>query len=555
MKRLQWGDFGWRVQRQSSWGETSNAHFAVMRRVFFYPVICAILLWILKSVFVLLTPVRALTMTPWLIDDSFIFMRIARNLATGRGYSFDGINPTSGAPLLWTFLTSLNHFFLTASEAIKATLMESSLFGSLSALAVFYLAYRLFNGYVAWGSFLLCLFSAPMFLNSMNGMGTELFTFLGLSAAILYVVTDRNRLKRRRFRFFTIGALVGLTVLVRADGAFLALAILCLEGFGLLSGAQDRKACSADIVALLSGMALFASPSVVWSIYTTGTPFPANQLGRRFLSWHGAASAHGTMALSVYAKGVADNVGRLWQLLSVSVGSSFAALLAVIVSLSKRRARPLSYLVALYLATYFGALVLYQGYFPDVHGLRYLNLPGHLLVTLIVALCYELLQFSGTKLVLRSTVLAGLILSLLLSSAYQYRQMVRGLVWAREMRIVPRYTDSEIGEWWAFLDWVSQHLPEGTPVAAKDHGRLAYFTGVQVVDLAGIIDPALTRRLMAGSADEYLEAKHVQYALLPSERERPIHEVLRGSFNLEKVPGSPVQEGTGYHLYKVVSPK
>jgi len=227
------------------------------------------------------------------------------------------------------------------------------------------------------------------------------------------------------------------------------------------------------------------------------------------------------------------------------------AVLSLISGLGRKHSAVLSQLVGIYLLAYFGTLVIYQGYFPDVHGLRYLSLAGHILSILVSALCCQIVSTSQRATFARHALLIGIVFSLLLSSAYQYWEMVRGLRWAKEMRIIPIYSDSEVSRWWAFLDWVS-NLPEGTVIAAKDHGRLAYFTDVRVVDLAGIIEPALMVYLAEGSVGSYLEGKGVQYVLLPDEGGRRIHKTIRETFDLERVPGAPHQEGSGYSLYHIL---
>jgi 4-amino-4-deoxy-L-arabinose transferase-like glycosyltransferase len=190
-------------------------------------------------------------------------MRIARNLASGKGYSFDGINPTGGAPPLWTLITSLNHFFLDSEAAAKATIIESSLFGTASAILVFYIAYRCFNVKVAWGAFTFSLLSAPMFFNSMNGMETGLFTFLGLLVTSLYCGGKFKRTKGRSW-YFSIGALLGLTNLARADGVFLAFAIILLEGVTLFKAREkDKSEYVMQVVTLAIDITVFTLPLVL----------------------------------------------------------------------------------------------------------------------------------------------------------------------------------------------------------------------------------------------------------------------------------------------------
>lgn len=520
--------------------------------VLLFPVFVAGVVWILKCVLIAIVPLRSLAMSPWLIDDSFIVMQIARNLALGRGYSFDGVSPTSGAPPLWTVLASLNHFFLDAVGAAKATLMESSLLGAASAILVFYLAYRFFDAKVAWGAFAFVVLSVPMFLNSMNGMETSLFTLLGLLSVYLYVTYRSDEATKARHSGFWVGACLGLTNLARADGVFLALAVVLLEAYALVGArSEHRRDHAIQIVTLLAGVILFSLPLALWSLRVAGTPLPANQLGRRSLAWQGTQLAGGGVLWPAYAGRVIGNVLKMAVLLSLMAGSGFLGILSVVSGAARKRSALLRELLSVYLVVYLGALIVYQGYFPDVHGIRYLNLPMHLLAILVMAFCYEITLSGHRGAVVRYTLKLGVVLVLLLSSAYQYARMIINLPWAVGMRIIPVYSDAEVRQWWQFVDWLSTHCPDGTVMAAKDHGRLAYFANAHVVDLAGIIDPAVLTAQTEGTLGSYLEGKEAEYVLLPDEGGWPVHEAIRASLDLDIVPGVPPQECTGYFLYRI----
>ena len=41
------------------------------------------------------------------VDDSYYYLQIARHLAAGDGFTFDGLNPTNGFHPLWLLLLSL----------------------------------------------------------------------------------------------------------------------------------------------------------------------------------------------------------------------------------------------------------------------------------------------------------------------------------------------------------------------------------------------------------------------------------------------------------------
>ena len=524
-----------------------------MRRALLYPVLIALVSWLVKAAFIVLIPLRQLVMTPWLIDDSFIFMRIARNLAQGLGYTYDGVSPTSGAPLLWTVLTTPFHLFLGPEAAAKATIILGALLAAASTVLVFYLAYRLFNSAVAWTAFALSLFLAPIFLNAANGMATSAFTFLGLLTLCIYVSGKGKSGIRKNTWYFLIGALLGLLNLTRSDGIFLAFAIIIVEAFHIFKAERsDKNLLAGKLGLLVLGIILFTLPSVIWSLYANGTPLPANQQGRQHLAWEvllgGASDGLG----AAYLKAVAGNVIRLFSLISVEMGSAILAIVAMIYLLISRRNAVFGTIAGIYSVTYFAALVFYQGYFPDVHGLRYLSLPGHIMAIAIAYLLCEVFKSTDGKGLLRPVVLAVVVVTLIISSAYQYQSLIRDLTWTRGMNIIPFYSKDQVRWFWSLLDGINLNLSDGAVVAAKDHARLAYFTNVRVVDLAGIIDPEVTAKLAAGEIGSYLQGKGVQYVLLPENGGAGIHHAVRRAVRLEKIPGAPPQECTGYLLYRIV---
>jgi len=97
---------------------------------------------LLKTIYISVLSVRTIASLVWLIDDSFIEMKVARNLGLGHGFSLDGLHATTGAPFLWIYMTSLNHFFLVKDFAIKATLIETALLGALATIVVFAIALK-----------------------------------------------------------------------------------------------------------------------------------------------------------------------------------------------------------------------------------------------------------------------------------------------------------------------------------------------------------------------------------------------------------------------------
>jgi hypothetical protein len=120
------------------------------------------------------------------------------------------------------------------------------------------------------------------------------------------------------------------------------------------------------------------------------------------------------------------------------------------------------------------------------------------------------------------------------------------------MRLVPLYTRAEVDGWWSFLDRVRLELEPGTVVAAKDFGRLAYFSEARVVDLVGIIDPSIVESRRDDAMAEFLRVRGVEYVVAPPTAGFPVHKEIRDNAELEPVAGFPQKEATGYLLHRVL---
>jgi hypothetical protein len=515
------------------------------------PLTVAALVWAAKCALIIRFPLRKLAMCCWVLDDTFIFMRISRNLALGRGYSFDGVEPTAGAPPLWIWLTSLNHLALGPDEAVKLALAESALFGSLAAILVYEIAARAFERRVAWVSFVLVLFLAPLVCNSMNGMDTSIFAFLSLLAIALYARTDRAAAGAGRF--FLLGGVLGLANLARSDGIFITAAVLAIEVYVLLRlGPLNRRVHARRVAALVVGIALFTSPLIFHSLAASGSLFPANQVGRRALAWEWALGSDGCVVWSRYLPRVAFKFMELQSLVAMSLGSALVGALALVTGLRHRGGRRIALVTGIFLSLYFGALIFYQWYFPDVHGLRYVYLPAHLMSIFIAALICRLAFApkgdTAQSVVGGWAVVAGAVLLLLSASAFSYRDMVKSGF--PDRKFLPTYSQDEEARWWALIDWMSAELPPGALVAATDHGRLSYFTTAQIVDLDGILYPAIVEHIRQGTVDSYIRDKGAEYIVLQGEdRGRLSHKLAR-----RELAATPVEEveGAPHSFYRIL---
>lgn len=502
-----------------------------------------------KSLWVLLMPMRGLASTTWLIDDSFIEMKVAENLGHGLGFSLDGIHATTGAPFFWIYLTSLNHILFRQDLAIRATFIESAVLGALATILVFHIALKLTEDRrVAWTAFLLSSLTANAFLNALNGMDTALFTFLVvLSVACFLDVARPQRWNGFQWGCVT-GLAMGLTMLTRGDGIFVVFALGCVKLLEVVRVPMWQKK---EQLKSLAGMVLVAGMCfalfMAWQLVQTGSPLPGNQVGRRglALAWHNFSFDH--FSLPQYLQIVVWNVFQLDELLSIATGSSLLMLTALIAGVFQKKLRKLGVFTVLYLGIFFLLLVTYQWYFANLHGLRYINPAVHLLCIFAAAFLWQLPVQTWKR-----SSAAFLTAAIIILAGYKHYQMTSRLPWAPFMSYIGTPNEEQSRKFWGTIDWIRDNLPPDTIVGVRDYGRISMFGDVVIQDLAGNIDPAVAVALNDGTLKAYLKERNTEYLYIPSLEMRTdaLYQYLHKNLTLQKVAEAP--EAPTQILYKII---
>ena len=90
-------------------------------------VVVFLLIAVVVSIFLLIS-----TFGVQIVDDGYYYLEIARNIATGNGITFDGLNPTNGFHPLWQIML-VPIFMMTRSRALAAvavTMLQTLLFAA-----------------------------------------------------------------------------------------------------------------------------------------------------------------------------------------------------------------------------------------------------------------------------------------------------------------------------------------------------------------------------------------------------------------------------------------
>ena len=188
------------------------------------------------------------------LDDAWIHMQFARNLAEGRGFSYNPGVPVSGSTApLWTlalggaFAVLGSHPVLAKVLGIAATLGSAWLAGRL---ALIWAGRR----DLALLASVLVVLAGPMVWGALSGMEVTLAAFLVTAALVLHA----------RGRAWAAGAALGLAAVARPEAALLP------PLFWLAGPLTARR-----VPAWGLPVAGFLAPWVAFNLATTGSPLPA----------------------------------------------------------------------------------------------------------------------------------------------------------------------------------------------------------------------------------------------------------------------------------------
>lgn len=412
------------------------------------------------------------------LDDSWIHLTYARNLALHGQWAFQLGHPSAGSTApFWTFLLALG-FWLHLGPYIWTYL--------LGALVLFGLAYlmertarSLLSDYQPRFPWIGLFFIVEWHLlwAALSGMETLLQALL-LTAVLVALMTDPRR-------YLVLGLITGLSVWVRPDGITLLgpvfLTILLVE--------KSYKDKGRAFLRFLLGFGSLFLLYLFFNLWLSGTPMPNTFYAKQteYAAWQNTSI--------FYRLGV--------LLLQLLTGPGLLLLPGVVITaVSAVRRRTWPVLAAMlwcggYLLLYILRLPAYQ------HG-RYLMpaMPIFFLFGLLGYLEFMKSTFAGRKRwVLKIAWKFGLVMltiSFLGLGARSYGDDV-GLI-ESEMVVTAK--------------WVAVNLPPDAIIAAHDIGALGYFDDHELIDLAGLVSP----KVIPFMRDEsrlavFLDQHHADYLI------------------------------------------
>ena len=412
-------------------------------------------------------------------DDAFYYLEIARNAASGRGFTMDGISVTNGFQPLWMWLL-VAVAWLTSGDTqalfAAARLLVVGLFclGGGLLFSLLRKSSGLRPALLGMG----LLFVPPALNVLLSGMesGVAFLVFVLLVAELL----DGGALERAepRLRDARAGVWLGLLMLARLDAVFvsggLVAQVLC---FGLLRGGGSlgaRVLRTAGKGLVLFGPALVqVVPYLTWNVARFGHVMPISGALK---------TSHSHLGF------MPENVsGRWWAVLALIVAGTAVALRE---PAQRRLGRVLAAvsagLVAHALhATLYMAWAVFAWHFA-------LFVPTAAIALALIARAAE----PALPPLFARAVLVGAALLLVAAQAASISRLYLGFAGAT----------GEAGE------WVAHTLPKDALLGMKDSGAFSYFSERGVVNLDGVANSfEFQEALCRGELREYLERHHVGY--------------------------------------------
>jgi arabinofuranosyltransferase len=410
------------------------------------------------------------------LDDSWIHLQFARNLAEGAGFSFNAGTPVAGSTApLWTLLVAAGFFVAGAAPVVAKAI------GVTTTAAAAVLMRR---AAIAWGvprpvalaSAIALVWTGALQWGALSGMEVSLAALL-VAAALLAHAHDHH---------VATAALAALATLARPEAVLLV---------PLLLAAGPLDARRLVTFTLITAAAL--APAVAFSMATVGAPIPATA----------AAKIEG--GLVGWLLGVRESAMTTWLWRPSAFFSAWVRWLAV-----THWALPLAIAPGIVLA------------WRRWH--RRLGIPAFALLIHPIAMAllapYRDPAFQEGRYSMHLLPLALLILGLSIASLTGVRQQVVLVgYFAVALAILPRAAEhygwavQNINAMQVHLGrWVDKNLPRHARLAVNDIGAIAYFSRREVIDLMGLVTPRVLPYRREGEAGviEYVRETCPDYVIV-----------------------------------------
>ncbi len=479
------------------------------------------------------------------LDDAWIHFRIAENLATGHGFSFNPDVPTAASTSpVWTIL--LAAAYLVTHRFLVSAVVLGSIFYLVANVGVYYLVLQIkADRRLALAAALFSVATGRWVWASLSGMETTLFAATTLWGILLF---GRYGSAYRWKSLCGLG-LLGLSVLIRPEGSLalvIAAVLQLLRQQAMLVGVSlrslPRQLARSGAVAPLATLGIALALRIGYTL-STGGGFVGNTFLAQSLP-QGDNPYTGPRWLPDlwYLRGVAQSLRADDFLLGMLIPLGLVQAIRLAIRDQQHRVPTL-----LALMWFVGLPLLNSVVAPNLrHHERYL-MPLIPLAVIFGTLGIDLLvdETLGDRLRLKIPLLKRFLvmgnLFVLVAAICLVDAMADAKRWSVQYATDVQAIESvnvRVGE------WIRDNTPANAYVAMNDIGAIAFVSKRRVLDTVGIAEPDILPYLARDGREgalEYLEQRRPDYLVIwpewyPEVKERA--DIFKPIFSLKvNVPG------------------
>jgi hypothetical protein len=499
-------------------------------------------------------------------DDTYLSLKIAKNIASGAGITFDGIHPTNGFQPLYVFLVTPIYLIFKEDliTPVHICLSLLAIFNVLTGLLIYKTLKHLTDARKGIIALILWSFSPRIISNGINGLETSLSLFLVALSIFYYLTRIREREDCAHSRFFSLGVLLGLSIFARIDSVFLLLAITI--DFCLRSRQKLREVGIKWLLGKLASVYVFAFlillPWWIFQITYFRTLVPVSGQAVRFQA---LAFADHNLTLSFFKDKFVWSLTQ-WNnspfpFYHVSLFSSVPELLILICVLAsvfvllvtkKRITKIISPLNFLWIFC-FGLLLFYSLYVPAFWFFKRYYYPVIFVLTLYWGVFFDLiisLNIPGFKWQRPLVTLLFIIFCGVL-----FYPNLKSYLFSKPDSPLRCDIDSCSGYYKVAL-WMKEHVKKGEKIGSYQSGALGYFLEDNtVVNLDGVVNQDAFCALKNNNSFGYVKSENIAFItdwnlnlrclLIGHSSERITDQ------DLILIGIAPPQEEKAYHLFRV----
>jgi len=210
-------------------------------------------------------------------DDAAYFLKVAANIASGHGQTFDGYVFTTGLQPLWLWVLSILSWVHTFSPEVtlRVVLLLQMFFLISASLLVYSVQSKILSkeeGYIG-----LLLFFILVVPNALNGMESALLILVLCAFFSLgFIFSREHDLSYRNSAI--LGCVIGLIILSRIDTIILAVTMLLLPLILAIFKIGEIKKCIVKTLIMIFCIFVVISPYFIFNYFLTGYPLPISYL-------------------------------------------------------------------------------------------------------------------------------------------------------------------------------------------------------------------------------------------------------------------------------------